>query len=861
MATEPEPTRLNVLAYPSPTTSRFLVFLAALLTAGAFIGAWLHNEVRGDEWVGTVARCAQEGQRVQSSAGGVHGAIERNAVEEGCRASADRVRAAFSIGGAATAGIAGILVLLLAPRTLERRRRMRRLPAALEEAATHVAALTRELKLGSVPTLMLGSASQRDAFTYGTPRRYRIALPPAVAVRWRDPLLFDPLMRHELAHIAHHDVPLAWLARSVWYVLAPLLLLPVIVGVASGDASLLSDYLWRAALLAVTVQLTSTALLRSRELDADLRAAQGDGGPGGVAAVVARTRRAKAGPWWRHLLAKHPSTEDRLAVIEQPRLVARVTFADGLVTGFLAGLATPLVIATVVTLLIGSGHTDVARIVAAWIAGPLLAGSVGLGLCRAALAHRLCGPTPSPVPAAAGVGAGLVLGQAASLAQTGIGTAALGPAAWLPLVALLGIGSTLLAASLAELLADAAPAFRRARASWLSALVVMTLLFTAAFWIASALETPLELGWTGTRTWLVTLLSSRLVLAALAVVAIAAAWGLWVARSPRPGPAWLLERGAPGPWPSSDRRDLVRAIAIGVVTGLLFAGALGVLRAVAGPAGSDVAKQERFYLFVWMAAAAAFTAALALALARPQSGVGAAALGGTVACLTAIAGYLALNFALGSTWSVDFVTGVARPPLALAFVAIVLVALTTVAGRSRPLVRWPTVAVVGVACAAVLMTQKQSLVPTGSFAAEEQAATATADSVEIQVYVTVLAPGLLTRVGRVQVIVDDIDTDPVADGPTRAVRIRHEVLPVYRSLLKDASAYKPRSPKVMDAHVAGVATVRSAVKALELFADGFQSSNSDTIDRAKAVWERQVRQRGQWIEKIAALAETPEATP
>ena len=51
--------RPNVLAYPSPTTSRFLIFLAALLSAGVFVGNWVHNQLVFDEWFAVVARCEQ----------------------------------------------------------------------------------------------------------------------------------------------------------------------------------------------------------------------------------------------------------------------------------------------------------------------------------------------------------------------------------------------------------------------------------------------------------------------------------------------------------------------------------------------------------------------------------------------------------------------------------------------------------------------------------------------------------------------------------------------------------------------------------------------------------------------------------
>jgi Zn-dependent protease with chaperone function len=49
-----------VLAYPSPTTLRFVVFLAALLSAGALVGTWLHNQLLFDDWLEAVVRCEAE---------------------------------------------------------------------------------------------------------------------------------------------------------------------------------------------------------------------------------------------------------------------------------------------------------------------------------------------------------------------------------------------------------------------------------------------------------------------------------------------------------------------------------------------------------------------------------------------------------------------------------------------------------------------------------------------------------------------------------------------------------------------------------------------------------------------------------
>ena len=201
--------RPNVLAYPSPTTSRFLVFLAALLTAGAFVGGWVHNQVLGHQWVSTVARCEQQSQLTSPTASLTAG-IEANAAQERCRASVERRRAGFAIGGALIAGVAGTIVLFLVPKILERRRRLSAFPPELTPAVHRADELTRGLRLRRAPLLMLGPSALHDAFSYGRPGAYRVAVPPAAAVRWRDESLFDPLIAHEFAHIEHHDVALAW---------------------------------------------------------------------------------------------------------------------------------------------------------------------------------------------------------------------------------------------------------------------------------------------------------------------------------------------------------------------------------------------------------------------------------------------------------------------------------------------------------------------------------------------------------------------------------------------------------------------------------------------------------------------------
>jgi Zn-dependent protease with chaperone function len=855
----PDRPRPDVLAYPSPTSARFLIFLAALLSAGFFVGNWVHNQVLWDDWIAAAIRCEQTPAQP-----GIEGAIAGEDVAARCRAPADRRQAAFAFGGAAAAGGAGLVLLYLVPGVVERRRRLGPLVPGLEPARDRVAALAAEAGLARPPALMLGAATQLDAFSYGSPGRYRIALPRAVAVRWRSGSLFDPLVRHELAHVAHRDVALAWLVRSVWYALAPLLALPLVMMLLSSDRSILGDYLWRAALLAVMVQLVSSQLLRSREHDADLRAARGKGGPEAVAAVVAQVRQPDDSSWYRRLLANHPSPARRLAVLERPELAAGVTFLDGFIAAFLATLAIPLIVQASVTFLMGSGRSDLGRAAAALLAGPLLGGSVGLGLWRAALVQRVVGGSARPGPVALGVAAGLVLGQVASLAQTGTGSlGGVDHPPMLAVIALAGLGATVLVASLGELWADAAAAVRRPRASWVVALVVSSVAFAIMLWVASWLELALDQGgWALARLWLVTVVGSWPTIGAVAVLAAAAAWALGASRRGAVAPAWLLEGGASRPWPAAGRAGLAEAVVPAVTVGLVGAGVIIGFRVVAGAAAPE-ALEQRFYTFVWVAAAAGAAAVLALALLVPRRGVGIGALAGPLATLVAVAGFVVMNTVLGGRLYPGFVISVARPPLALGLVLAMMVApVGLVAWRQdrRLAPVWPVATALGLVVVLAVLAGRAALtgfepLPVAQAGPEGDRQIALAEASRY----AATAADVLQRYQAVEGAVAMIDADQAADGPARAARIRAEVLAPMRALLGEAEAYQPPTPGIGSVHRDCVAFLRASVEAFETFAAAYEASDVAAFDAGQAKREEERRHFDGWQAGLASLlaAATP----
>jgi len=379
-----------------------------------------------------------------------------------------------------------------------------------------------------------------------------------------------------------------------------------------------------------------------------------------------------------------------------------------------------------------------------------------------------------PARVAFGVAAGLVAGRVASLAQTGTGE--LGGVTFPPMLvvmALAGLGATVLAAGLGELWADAAPALRHSRSSWTVALVGSSVVFAIVLWAASSLELALDrLGWMVVRLWLVTVLGSWPTLVAVAVLAAVAAVALHASRQGAMAPAWLLERGESWPWPTAGRPGLAEAVVPAVAGGLAGAGAIIGFRVLAGPPASDTAGLQRFYTYVWVAAAAAGGAVtLALGLLVPRRGVGVGALAGPLASLVAVAGLLAMTSVLGGSLDADFVTPTVRFPLALGLLLAVLVAPAGLLAwhRERRLARvWPAAAALGlVAVLAVVggrdaLTGNQSiLVP--DIGDREQALAL----VEVTQYAAT-ATDVERRYSAVEAAVAAIVADQTADGPTRA---------------------------------------------------------------------------------------------
>jgi Zn-dependent protease with chaperone function len=825
-----------------------IVVIMAMVTAGLFAGVWWHNSTGvGDDWQRTVARCEAStgGLSRLSGPGAVDGALARNADFQRCTRPAEERRALFSLGGAGVVGLGMIVTTLAMPGIIIRRRKLAAFPERLARVQEQVTALARDGSLHRPPELLLGPSVQRDAFSFGVPGRYRIALPPKVAVTAARPTS-QAVIRHELAHVGYGDVPLAWLARSAGYVLVPLLGVPAVIDLARGSFGFAVDYGPRATVLGLVGWLTQSAWLRSREHVADLRAARGLGSPAavidalGAAAPPSTTGSAP----WRRLIAAHPVVPARAEVLRNPAMVAPVTFVDGLTVAFFASVLLPSLRSVLTAGLTGTGRQDLVEFLTAVLVGTLLAGTLGLGLWRQSLMARMGGSPLRPRRVAAGAALGTAVGQltslgnAGTLQSTGAGEAV---AVLIPAAAL--AGATVLAAGLGELWADAAGSIPRPRGSWLPAIALTGTLFAFALWAGGYLLLAAPLGWNGISQLLALQFGtwpgwvSALVVAAGAVLAAAIRTG-----PARRAPGWLVERGEPAPWPVV--RWLAATLRSGPLAGAAGGAAIVVYRLLVG---ADLgASEQRYYTYLLVSGTSGAVVAAILIVGSRTRGYGAALVAAPLASVVAALFFVALNTALGGALTPGFTWAVLKPALGLQLTLAMLLGglLPLGAERPEPAPARPGVgratgamavtALVPALVAVAVLVAGRSLIPWAG-AGPAQNAPATAGEA-VAAYVGKLAPAITAAYTAV-----DRQRQAIADSGLPAGQqadlLRRQVIPALAALAGEAEQFTSSNTSVQAAHRDCVTALRAAVagsqaQASVLSGDGVAIESDVTVLRA-----------------------------
>lgn len=485
--------RVNVLAFPAPTTGLYLLFIAALLAVGLFVGSWMHNIVLGKEWIQALNSC-----------------FALNANEQrACTATVESRRGLWSFGGTVIMTALSAAVLYAVPPIIRHRRALKLPMLKHQGVVERFALLATQARLQRTPKLYIGPARMGDAFSFGRPGAPAVALPPKIVGLLVRPGPADGVLLHEFAHIRHRDVELAWIARSAWYVALLVLIFPV-VGAFWEGPSLLPNYLWRAAVLAVVVEIVTASLLRAREHDADLRATYAPASFMTVRSGLKLLGTDNPRNWLQRLRRRHPTRTERLDFLESPHLVARSSLPQALSAGILAGVLGPLLVSAATPLLSGTDIVLGGIWTSAVVAGSLLGLTVGLDIWRSkfsgSLAHGTVEPGSQTIRGvsitAVGVSVGLALGQIVSLG--GIGQAVSAPLAPMTLIVpvLVGLGTVYISAAFAAVCLPLALLAIRPWHFWLSAVLLNIAIFLVSTWIASSLNIAWTgFGWLGAILW------------------------------------------------------------------------------------------------------------------------------------------------------------------------------------------------------------------------------------------------------------------------------------------------------------------------------------------------------------------------
>ncbi|MFD6225871.1 M48 family metalloprotease [Streptomyces sp. NPDC060232] len=324
--------------------------------------------------------------------------------------------------------VALVALVAATPTVLERRRRWAEVPLDVGRAARRrVGRLSAQAGLKDAPRLMWNAAAAgATAQAYGVPGRYRIAIAPALlGAASRRPDVFDTVLRHELAHVRNHDVVPAAVARVAGYVVIVLLAVPVAGRIADHDLSLLPDFLWRAVLLALLVRAIRAAVLRCREHYADVRAASWSDQPLHIAEILSSSRVVLRNRPWRKpgWFALHPTPDRRAAIVRAPELLGRPQAVELLTAALLAAAAQPLL----QELLVASGESSATADRTSHTVAYAAVGTV-----VASVALRAVGTRTLDYRALLGSAVVLVVGAGSGAAMSLAGTGVLSPLPGVP---------------------------------------------------------------------------------------------------------------------------------------------------------------------------------------------------------------------------------------------------------------------------------------------------------------------------------------------------------------------------------------------------------------------------------------------
>jgi Zn-dependent protease with chaperone function len=404
--------RLNPFAFPAETDFRFWLLVLAVLGASLFTFEHLYFSVPANQahYFEVAARCLAETPAIPETLS-LSALTEMGGLSQ-CFAAAHRTIAGWVIAGL---GIETALTLVLYgfyPAWKIRKDKLE--PLVLEDApeiGEALAGLCQVAGLKKPPNFLWNPLNLAPGgVAFGRLGKYRVAISGGlVTLFYTDLPAFKAVVLHELAHIRNKDIDKTYLTVSVWRAFVLTALLPLAISFFGRSPGEIIGVGWRAAVLALLVYLIRNAVLRTREVYADLRASSwGETGLalGQMLAKLGQPGKSK----FQALMQVHPDPTYRREILEDPAPLFRMSFWDSLATGIAASISFLSLEALAYGFLPGS--TLLPSLIAASVLASLAAGVVGLEAWRAVFASHVLGrPLGRLFPASLGLGLGIWIGR------------------------------------------------------------------------------------------------------------------------------------------------------------------------------------------------------------------------------------------------------------------------------------------------------------------------------------------------------------------------------------------------------------------------------------------------------------------
>jgi hypothetical protein len=401
---------------PRPSTTRFILLILVVCAGASFASYWWLIAERGF-WLTEQDRCLAWLRDPSAGSADVSG-FNRCITSLGGRQEGVVLLGPITFVVVTLLATAALVVISL--RLYRRRRPSDRLArcfeSCLSESSLPQSWWHRRPRLAAV---RWGAGG--EARVFGLYPRYWVLVDGLNSAAADDQRL-AVLLRHELAHLRAGDVDRALIARSAWALFSAGVAPALVISIARQGGSAWAQLGSRLLVLLVLLHLTYRSLLRAREYEADLAAdaaqARSASGPAALtmASLIedqAANARSRSRSWQRGwvlaFLRAHPRPADRLAVLHDPRLAARLSLPEFLSIGLAVGLIFQELAFAIDAVL------PAAPDVAYWITGAIMAIPVSLVTVSAVWRHERSGPGPlrprTVVLAGALLGLGLLVGS------------------------------------------------------------------------------------------------------------------------------------------------------------------------------------------------------------------------------------------------------------------------------------------------------------------------------------------------------------------------------------------------------------------------------------------------------------------